>query len=399
MAWGIGGDAGAITHKLQQDDLRTQLLQQELAQRMQQFQGQQALAQQRLDLDKQQEATRTEQEAQQRRAIDNNTGVREMDMMGRAQREQDQATQQSAALDELAKDPRMVPFMPAIKAGLLKTIPEGVLAPKPEQDYRVTTAGPNGPIETLKSASELKKGVPGYRAPERPSSSAPVGALTEEGLTAAAMQYATTGSMPPLGMSNSKIRTEIINKAAALFPGINPGANAGDFSANKGSLTNITKQLDGISAYEKTALKNLDVFLTQAKGIKDTGSPYLNTPVRKLDERLLGSPQMTAFQTARMVVLPEFARIITNPNLTGILSDSARKEIEELVKGDATLPQIEAAAKVLKQDAANRRESLSVQRDAIQGRMRGSQGGTSPEPASDEKAPPKKRFTILPPGQ
>ncbi len=39
------------------------------------------------------------------------------------------------------------------------------------------------------------------------------------------------------------------------------------------------------------------------------------------------------------MLLPEIARIITNPNLTGVLSDSARQEVSQFNPETATLGQ------------------------------------------------------------
>jgi hypothetical protein len=154
------------------------------------------------------------------------------------------------------------------------------------------------------------------------------------------------------------------------------------FKATQAALVDRQKQASSLNAYESTALKNLDVFLKQAEKVVDTGSPYLNTPLRKMSDRLLGSPQMASFNAARQVVLPEFARIITNPNLTGVLSNQVRDEISSLIKGDATLKQIVAVSKVLKQDAENRKTSLQDEIDALTRqiakppKMRGTGGDT-----------------------
>lgn len=193
--------------------------------------------------------------------------------------------------------------------------------------------------------------------------------LTPEGLDVVAKQFALTGNMPALGQGAKDLRAKVINRAAELFQGMDLATQGAAYAANKQSLSKLQVQSDALEAFESTALKNLEVFLNEAKKVADTGSPYFNKPVRALNEKLLGDPNMAAFNTARRVVVPEFARIIANPGLSGVLSDSARGEVEELLKGEATLKQIYRVAGILKTDAKARRDSMHEQIDAVTKRL------------------------------
>jgi hypothetical protein len=195
--------------------------------------------------------------------------------------------------------------------------------------------------------------------------------LTPEGKTLVAKQFAMTGLLPSLGSgaAGAKLRTEVINEAAKVYSGLDLASQRAAFDANKAALTGLERQRAAMGAFEETATKNLAVFLEQAKNIVDTGSPYLNRPLRSLDEKLLGSPQMTAFSTARRTVIPEFAKILANPGLSGQLTDTARKEIEDVVSGDATLQQTLAAANVLMRDVKNRTTAYDEAIAAVKGRI------------------------------
>lgn len=207
--------------------------------------------------------------------------------------------------------------------------------------------------------------------------------LTPEGLDAAAMMFAKTGQLPPLGNGDRETRKKIINRAAVMVPGLDVASAKADFTANQESLKGLQKQTDALKAFESTALKNLDQFLELAKKVPDTGSPALNVPIRKANEKMFGSADLAAYNTARRTVIPEFAKILSNPGLSGQLSDTARKEIEDVVSGNATLKQTIAAANQLKIDAANRRQSNDDQIAAIQSRIKLAQ-----QPgAVDTKAP------------
>lgn len=204
--------------------------------------------------------------------------------------------------------------------------------------------------------------------------------LSPEALQLTAHQYAMTGQLPPMGMGGkgAKVRTDIINKAAEIYKGLDLPTQAAAYKANQESLKKLVGQRDAIGAFEETALKNLDVFINAAGKIADTGSPLLNKPLRAITGTGLGSAEQTAFETARRTVVPEFAKILANPGLSGQLSDSARHEVEEVVKGNATMAQILAAARVLKTDTANRRTSYDDQIKAIQQRIATPPGGKAP---------------------
>jgi hypothetical protein len=195
--------------------------------------------------------------------------------------------------------------------------------------------------------------------------------LTPEGKTLIAKQFAMTGLLPSLGSgaAGAQLRTEVINEAAKVYTGLDLASQRAAYDANKQALTGLERQRAAMGAFEETATKNLAVFLEQARKVIDTGSPYLNRPLRGLDEKLLGSPEMTAFSTARRTVIPEFAKILANPGLSGQLTDTARKEIEDVVSGDATLEQTLAAADILMRDVKNRTTSYDEAIAAVKGRI------------------------------
>lgn len=195
--------------------------------------------------------------------------------------------------------------------------------------------------------------------------------LTPEALDMAAHQFAVTGAMPTLGMGKTAAdaRAKIINRAAAMYSGLDLPTQMAAYASAKESLKKRGEQLSSLSAFEETAMKNLERFLELAEKIPDSGVPLLNRPLRTIDAELLGSPDMAAFNTARRAVIPEFARILTNPNLTGVLSDSARHEVETLLASDYTLAQIKASARELVIDAKNRKTSLQDEIGALQRRI------------------------------
>jgi hypothetical protein len=196
-----------------------------------------------------------------------------------------------------------------------------------------------------------------------------VNLLSPEAVDQAAEKYSQTGQLAS-GLSRSPTTTAaIIKRAAELHPEQNLAENEGAFKANQASLTKLQTTFDNVSAFENTAGKNLDVFLKQAKTISDSGSPWINKPLRDVDKSVLGSADMAAFNAARVTAVTEIGKVLNSANASGVLSDSARQEVSELIGKDATFKQITKAAGILKQDMANRHQSYQMQIQDIQGRM------------------------------
>lgn len=209
------------------------------------------------------------------------------------------------------------------------------------------------------------------------------GMLTPEALTQAAQMFAQTGQMPAMGR-DAATRKAIMNEAAKLSPNLDLAGNAAAYKANAASLKGLQENLDSVSAFENTANKNLDLFLQQAKKVVDTGSPFLNTPLRMVDQKLLGDKDMAAFSTARQVAVNEIAKVTSNPGLKGQLSDSARHEVDAFNPENATLAQTYKVAEILKQDMANRHQSYDEQIKAIKQRISPNAASTSAASGSKE---------------
>lgn len=214
--------------------------------------------------------------------------------------------------------------------------------------------------------------------------------LTPAALDQLATMFAQTGQLPALGMGKSAaaMREKIANRAAELFSGNNLAQAKAGFGADTGSLKKLQAQADAVDAFERTALANLDNFLTQAKGVIDTGSPLFNAPAREVAKRLAGSPAATAYETSRQVAVQEISKVLSGAMGNTAVSDSARHEVQALLNPDASLAQIERAAAILKQDMANRKAAYaSALRDVHQRIGGGSaSAGTAPQAVDPQDA-------------
>lgn len=204
--------------------------------------------------------------------------------------------------------------------------------------------------------------------------------ISPEGLDFAADNYRRTGQLPS-GLTRDPAATKAIISRAAEMDKQQGGAglalNKSDIEANRKSLDKLQSMSDSVEAFENTAGKNLDQFLGTAKNVVDSGVPLVNTPLRMI-ARGTGGKDQAAYDAARQVALNEIAKVVSNPNLSGQLSDSARHEVEALNPQNATLAQTYRVAQILKQDMDNRRQSYQQQIQDIKGRIGGKSGSNQP---------------------
>lgn len=199
------------------------------------------------------------------------------------------------------------------------------------------------------------------------------GGLSQAAIDQQAEKYYQTGQLPPSGRGAAGValgRT-IMQRASELHPGASLAEGSAEFAANKESLKKLQSNLDAVSAFEKTANKNLDLFTSLAKKAIDTGVPLLNAPLRTGAKLLAGSEDQLAMDAARQVAVNEIAKVTSSPGLTGQLSDTARKEIAAFIPESATYGQALKVAEVLKKDMANRHQSYQEQIDDIKKRFGG----------------------------
>jgi len=296
------------------------------------------------------------------------------------------------------------------QAGTGMADPDGIARAKQAVlDAALKKAEQDAP-ETLKAAAdkalaEQTATEPGkIRIAQAEGAARAVGMLQASGLTQddfarAGEQYARTGVMPPLGR-DSVTRAKIVQAANAWAK--DQGMSAADvvtmqaaYAGDKKSLENFQKQRDQIVSFEQTAQKNLQQFLDLAGKIPDTGVPWLNMPIRMLDAKLVGNENMAAINAARQVANNEIAKVTSGGGMSGVLSDSARREVSSYNPQNATFAQTKAVARVLQQDMANRHQSMDSTIGDIKSRIGG--GGVSTmQPAQSTQSAPQGGTSATP---
>lgn len=237
-----------------------------------------------------------------------------------------------------------------------------------DQQGKTSTA-----VATAKATAGTKIYVNSAEAANRMQATQNATGLGADDFARAGQEYGMTGIMPPLGR-DSVTRGKIMKASNdwARDNGFSPKDIVTMHAAFKGdskSLESMVKSRDQIAQFEQTATKNLDLFLNAASKIPDTGVPWLNKPLRELDQSIVGSTNMAAVNVARQVANNEIAKVTSGGALSSVLSDSARHEVEAYNPASATFKQTLAVAKILKADMANRKASLDAAVGEIKGRI------------------------------
>jgi hypothetical protein len=241
-------------------------------------------------------------------------------------------------------------------------------------------ANPNLPQGQRDAADAALKRLNEYQKAGRSVTNVAAPQLSPEGLAWLQQSVANGGAIPNLGRNAGGTIGQIINGAAGISNAAGTDRNSmiANLKANTQSLANFQKQRDQIVSFESAATKNIDLFLNAASKIPDSGMPWVNTPLRLLDEKMVGSANMAAVNAARAVATNEVAKVTGGGGMGGVLSDAARQEVKDYNPANATFAQTLAVVKILKQDMANRHKSMDETLDEVKGRIGGG-GNTAPK--------------------
>ena len=193
--------------------------------------------------------------------------------------------------------------------------------------------------------------------------------------------YLKTGQMPPELSRSPGTITAVIQRAsqlAAANGNIDLASNEADFKANKASLQNLQKNFDQVQAFEGTAGTNMDLYLNKLSQIPDLGVKFANVPMRMINASMIGTANYQAMQAAQQTASAEVAKVLSSANASGVLSDTQKKEAEDMLSGNLSLPAAKQVVATLKQDMANRTQAYQAQIGDIQNRVKNA-GNTAPQ--------------------
>ena len=225
--------------------------------------------------------------------------------------------------------------------------------------------------------------------------------LSPNALYQGSITYIDSEAFPPTGRGNTALsvaaRSAIQAKAGAIAneAGMDIPEFRAVYAANREALKKLTASQATVSAYIATADKNAELLLNILDKIPDGDVTLLNSVARSAQQKLGGNVDMAEFNTYLKSVSTEYARIISQPNLTGVLTNDARKEAALLLPSNATVGQIRASLRALKSEGQNRVTSISEAVKSLQSSMtRNPRVTPSSEPVAPASMENAGRITV-----
>lgn len=211
--------------------------------------------------------------------------------------------------------------------------------------------------------------------------------FTPESLEMFAHVVADGGQLPALGMgkASTEARIKISNRAADIRAA--RGDEAGSlairqavYKANSAALAKITAQEAQIAPFSRTATDSLTRALELSAKIDRSGTPVANRWMLAGRKGVLGDPDVAAFDYHLRLGINEVAKITSSATGGGgVVSDTARREIEETLNRAMTHKQIQAVIEGAQYEMDSRLRHIKDEKATLRREMVGSGAPKAPE--------------------
>ena len=151
--------------------------------------------------------------------------------------------------------------------------------------------------------------------------------------------------------------------------------------AESGSIQKIQQQLNALRPFNELAQFNGERALALLDKIDDTGLPMIEG-WRRRTARAAGDPDDAEFLSVINTFQTEMARIITQPNLTGQLSDTARREVQDIAPASMSAAQGKRVINRLILEGTTREQFMQNQLQTASGQLVPGQTVTPPPVAT-----------------
>jgi len=261
-------------------------------------------------------------------------------------------------------------------------LPGGPLEAPDKAELRSYLTAPQVPGETLPPAQRTPASFVSWKAKQSPMAMVLGNQLgAGNALDQAAERYSKDGTLPSGFARSPGTTAAIIQRSAQLHPEQDLASNKATFQADTSALKQVQKQFDVMNAFEGTALKNLDLYAQTAAKIPDLGAKFANLPLRMITGGMIGTDNMAALNAARQTASAEVAKVLSSATGSGVLSDTQKKEAQDVIDGNLPLSATLAVVNTLKQDMSNRHQSYQQDIDTIRGRL-GAKPATQTQPGA-----------------
>ena len=203
--------------------------------------------------------------------------------------------------------------------------------------------------------------IPGETGGDKWNPNAPNAQMINVPLTPAG-QKAKSG-LAATGQNVSRIDNKTLNDmgADAEASGTSVADVKAGYKADTAALTANTKSLAAIRPFKDMLDTNIDIAKNLSKKVISTNSAYANKSLNWIKQNAGDNPDTAEFLAQMRFVETEAARVLNNPNLTGTLTDSARREMESVVSGNLPMKSLDRVLARIKSDGDNRVKALETE--------------------------------------
>ncbi len=162
----------------------------------------------------------------------------------------------------------------------------------------------------------------------------------------------TEGRLDPARI-NSRSAIILANQFK-LNPNLDMVSGTADAKTRTAQQSKVGVQLSVLRPFVGMVDKNGEVLKTLADKAIVTNVALANRPINWIEQNIGDHPDMAEFIAQVKIFKDEAARVVSNPNLVGVLSDTARKEMENVISGNMPLKSMRRVIERLQSDSHNR---------------------------------------------
>jgi hypothetical protein len=207
-----------------------------------------------------------------------------------------------------------------------------------------------------------------------------------------AKKIAMGGEAPVLGMMSKNEKSDIIaalNKRAAEFDTAqrmfiddpkfdkNKPRAIPDLVSQKAKVHALTSELTklkgmqgAVNSFSASADMNAQALTDTLDKLPEGGAKFLNAPLRDFASQF-GDENMAAFGVFRNSVQNEYNRLISNPNLTGVVAQKSKDDMETLLNPNSPVKALRSALKALQKESKNRKIGLDNEVGSVEDEISG----------------------------
>jgi hypothetical protein len=271
---------------------------------------------------------------------------------------QQQAQAQQKALRMLAMQEPNSPMAQWVKlTGGHGTPPAELFKPQNETED-VYQTGPNGQLQKV---GTVKKGSHIANAPQAAPTINFGGGQTPQQQVESAAQAIVEGRMSPsqatsmfggMGKDGQAFKRAVVSAVQKIDPQFNfAGAESGyQYGKNTGTQTTV-RMIDNID-------KSLPILEKASDDFARSGVRVINKGILAAKDQF-GDTSVSTFQTARLGLADEIAKILSGGGTGNSTSDAKLKQASDLLASDMTPQQLKATTAAVRELLANRRQSLT----------------------------------------